>query len=237
MLKIMILEDEKAQTDRLLQFLSNYHDEHEEFEYIAEAYSRGIAFLDAYKCDADLIFLDIRIPDLAGMDVAKKIREVDQNVMIIFVTNLTQYAIEGYSVEAFDYILKPIQYASFSAKLDRALRMLSYREPEISLTFREKEGGKRIPAGTITYVEVCAHDLLFHTGNGAIKQWGTLSKYEALLKSAHFARCHTSYLVILKFVRSIRKDSVDVAGVLLPISRPRRKEFLTAFAQYKGGAV
>ena len=78
MLKIMILEDEKAQTDRLLQFLSNYHDEHEEFEYIAEAYSRGIAFLDAYKCDADLIFLDIRIPDLAGMDVAKKIREVDQ---------------------------------------------------------------------------------------------------------------------------------------------------------------
>ena len=67
MLKIMILEDEKAQTDRLLQFLSNYHDEHEEFEYIAEAYSRGIAFLDAYKCDADLIFLDIRIPDLAGV--------------------------------------------------------------------------------------------------------------------------------------------------------------------------
>ena len=237
MLKIMILDYEMAKTYWLLQFLSIYHYYHEVFEYISEAYSRGIAFLDAYKCDADLIFLDIRIPDLAGMDVAKKIREVDQNVMIIFVTNLTQYAIEGYSVEAFDYILKPIQYASFSAKLDRALRMLSYREPEISLTFREKEGGKRIPAGTITYVEVCAHDLLFHTGNGAIKQWGTLSKYEALLKSAHFARCHTSYLVNLKFVRSIRKDSVDVAGVLLPISRPRRKEFLTAFAQYKGGAV
>lgn len=142
MLKIMILEDEKAQTDRLLQFLSNYHDEHEEFEYIAEAYSRGIAFLDAYKCDADLIFLDIRIPDLAGMDVAKKIREVDQNVMIIFVTNLTQYAIEGYSVEAFDYILKPIQYASFSAKLDRALRMLSYREPEIFSDLPGKRGRK-----------------------------------------------------------------------------------------------
>lgn len=237
MLKIMILEDEKAQSDKLMQYLSNYRNEHSEFAYVAEIYDRGIPFLEAYKCDADLIFLDIRVPDLPGMDVAKRIRQVDQDVMIVFVTNLTQYAIEGYSVEAFDYILKPIQYASFSAKLDRALRMLSYREPEISLTFREKEGGKRIPAGTITYVEVCAHDLLFHTGNGAIKQWGTLSKYEALLKSAHFARCHTSYLVNLKFVRSIRKDSVDVAGVLLPISRPRRKEFLTAFAQYKGGAV
>ena len=183
------------------------------------------------------MFALLRVPDLPGMEVAKRIRQADQNVMIIFVTNLTQYAIEGYSVEAFDYILKPIQYASFSAKLGRALRMLSYREPEISLTFREKEGGKRVPAGTITYVEVCVHDLLFHTGDGAIKQWGTLSKYEALLKSAHFARCHTSYLVNLKFVRSIKKDAVDVAGVLLPISRPRRKEFLAAFAQYKGGAV
>ena len=237
MLKIMILEDEKAQSDRLMQYLSNYRDEHSEFEYIAEIYDRGIAFLDAYKCDADLIFLDIRVPDLPGMEVAKRIRQADQNVMIIFVTKLTQYAIEGYSVEAFDYILKPIQYASFSAKLGRALRMLSYREPEISLTFREKEGRKRVPAGTITYVEVCVHDLLFHTGDGVIKQWGTLSKYEALLKSAHFARCHTSYLVNLKFVRSIKKDAVDVAGVLLPISRPRRKEFLAAFAQYKGGAV
>lgn len=176
MLKIMILEDEKAQSDRLMQYLSNYRDEHSEFEYIAEIYDRGIAFLDAYKCDADLIFLDIRVPDLPGMEVAKRIRQADQNVMIIFVTNLTQYAIEGYSVEAFDYILKPIQYASFSAKLGRALRMLSYREPEISLTFREKEGGKRVPAGTITYVEVCVHDLLFHTGDGVIKQWGNSLK-------------------------------------------------------------
>lgn len=235
MLKIMILEDEKAESDRLMQYLSNYRDEHTGFEYIVSTYDRGISFLDAYKCDADLIFLDIRLPDLLGMEVAKRVRQADQNVMIVFVTNLTQYAIEGYSVEAFDYIVKPIQYSSFSAKLDRALRMLSYREPEISLTFREKEGGKRVSAGIITYVEVCAHDLLFHTGEGAIKQWGTLSKYEALLKSAHFARCHTSYLVNLKFVRSIKKDSVDVAGVLLPISRPRRKEFLAAFVQYKGG--
>lgn len=235
MLKIMILEDEKAQSDRLMQYLSAYRDEHTEFEYVVETYERGIPFLEAYKYDADLIFLDIRVPDLPGMEVAKRIRQADQNVMIVFVTSLTQYAIEGYSVEAFDYILKPIQYASFSAKLDRALRMLSYREPEISLILREKEGGKRVSAGAITYVEVCVHDLLFHTGDGAVKQWGTLSKYEALLKSAHFARCHTSYLVNLKFVRSIKKDSVDVAGTLLPISRPRRKEFLAAFAQYKGG--
>lgn len=233
MLKIMILEDNQVQADRLMQYLATYHEEHSSFEYVAEHYDRGLAFLNSYKCDADLVFLDIRLPDLLGMEVAKRIRAVDQNVMIVFVTSLTQYAIDGYHVEAFDYILKPIQYASFSAKLSRALRTLSRRESEVTLTFREKDGGQRVSTDAITYVEVSAHDLLFHTGSRIIKQWGTLSKYEEMLKDAHFVRCHTSYLVNLKFVRSIGKDTADVAGVTLPISRPRRKDFLNAFILYR----
>lgn len=233
MLKIMILEDDRAQADKLLRYLASYREECNSFEYIAETYEQGIPFLGAYSCDADIVFLDIRLPDIPGMEVARRIRAVDQNVMTIFVTHLTQYAIEGYSVEAFDYILKPLQYASFAAKLNRVLRALSYQEPELSLTFKGKDGGKRVSVSAITYVEVCVHNLLFHTGDEVIKQWGTLSKYEALLKGVHFVRCHTSYLVNLKFVRSIKKDSVDVAGVTLPIARPRRKEFLSAFTQYK----
>ncbi len=70
MLKIMILEDEKAQSDQLMQYLSNYRDEHTEFEYVAETYDRGIPFLEAYKCDADLIFLDIRVCALTVREVA-----------------------------------------------------------------------------------------------------------------------------------------------------------------------
>lgn len=237
MLKIVILEDEKPQLDRLTGFLARYQTEHPEFAYTLEAYDRGLLLLDAYQRDADLIFLDIRVPDVLGMDVARHIRKMDDNVMIVFVTSLTQYAVDGYSVGAFDYILKPVHYAPFSAKLERALRVLSRREPELMLDLRTKEGGRRIPADSVIYIEVSAHDLLFHTSGEAIKLWGTLSKYEELLQQAHFARPSGSYLVNLKYVRGIKKDEVLVDGGAIPLSRSKRKEFLSALAQYKGGSV
>ena len=236
MLKIIVLEDEKAQLDILKKFLARYSKENTAFEYSLTAYDRGVLLLTDYVRDADLIFLDIRVPDMLGIDVAKKIRKIDDKVMIIFVTSLTQYAIDGYSVNAFDYILKPLQYPSFSAKLTRALNMLSYMEPSMMLDLRTKEGGRRISADSVTYIESSAHDIFFHSGDEVIKQWGTLSKYEEMLKDAHFARCNTSFLVNLKYVQGVRKDEVDVAGNMLPISRSRRKDFLTALARYKGGS-
>lgn len=237
MLKIVVLEDEKPHLEQMTSFFAKYRTEHPEFEYTIDFYDRGILFLEAYKRDADLVFLDIRVPDVLGMEVARHLRKVDENVMIIFVTSLTQYAIDGYSVGAFDYILKPIHYASFSAKLERALRMLSYREPELMLDLRTKDSARRIPVNSIIYIEISAHDLLFHTGNEVYKQWGTLSKYEQLLRQAHFARPSTSFLVNLKYVRGVKRDEVLVGDQTLPISRTKRKDFLAALAQYKGGSA
>lgn len=237
MLKIVILEDEKPQLDRLTGFLSRYQGEHPEFAYTLETYDRGILLLEAYRRDADLIFLDIRVPDMLGMDVAKHIRKADDKVMIVFVTSLTQYAVDGYSVGAFDYILKPVHYASFSAKLERALRVLGHRDAQLMLDLRTKESARRIPADSVIYIEVSAHDLLFHTSGETIKLWGTLSKYEELLRQAHFARPSTSFLVNLKYVRGIKKDEVQLTAGAVPLSRAKRKEFLTALAQYKGGSV
>lgn len=237
MFKIVVLEDEQPQLDRLTGFLARYQEEHPEFTYTLETYDRGILLLEGYQRDADLIFLDIRVPDMLGMDVARRLREVDDEVMIVFVTSLTQYAVDGYSVGAFDYILKPIHYASFSAKLERALRVLGHRDPQIMLDLRTKESAHRVPADNVIYIEVSAHDLLFHTSRGTIKLWGTLSKYEELLRQAHFARPSTSFLVNLKYVRGVKKDEILLSDVPIPLSRAKRKEFLAALAQYKGGSV
>lgn len=195
MLKICVLEDEAAQMERMKAYLQKFQSEHADFEYVLDAYKNAFDLLEHYKRDVDLLFLDIRVPDMSGMEVAHRIREADQNVMIIFVTNLTQYAIEGYSVNAFDYILKPLAYNSFSSKLERALRMLSYRSSDITLDLRTRDGGRRVSADSITYIEISNHDIIVHVGAEQIRQWGTLS-----------------------------------------ISRPRRKEFLNALAQYKGGS-
>lgn len=237
MLKIIILEDEKAQLDQLTGYLERYQAEHPEFAFILETYDRGIALLDSYQRDADLILLDIRVPDMPGMEVARHIRRVDGNVMIVFVTSLTQYALDGYSVQAFDYILKPIHYASFSAKLERMLRMLSRRDSQLMLDLRTKESAWRISADSVTYIEVSAHNLVFHTSGEAIKLWGTLSKYEKLLREAHFARPSTSFLVNLKYVRQVKKDEIILNGRSIPLSRSKRAEFLAALAQYRGGSA
>ena len=237
MIKILVLEDEKSQQERLSQFLARYAQANPDFQYIMTLYDRGIQFLTDYRRDADLIFLDIRVPDMLGFDVAKKLRKTDENVMIVFITSLTQYAIEGYSVGAFDYILKPLRYASFAAKMDRIRRSLSHRENRVMLDLRTKEGGQRVSADSITYIESEAHDISVHTDGQVIRVWGTLSKFEEELKTADFVRCNTSYLVNLKYVQTVRKDEVVVGGAALPISRSRRKAFLEALARYKGGSL
>lgn len=235
-MKICILEDEKAQTARMTEYLDRYRREHADFNYEVESYCRAFDLLEDYRGDADLLFLDIRLPDQLGIETARRIREKDPRVMILFVTNLAQYAIEGYSVQAFDYILKPVNYFSFSAKLERALRALSARTDGPVLDVKTREGVlRRIPAGSLLYIEVQAHDVFLHTGTEVLKQWGTLSQYEKKLAGAHFARCSTSCLVNLKYVRAVQKDQVLVGQDSLTITRTRRKEFLQALAQYKGG--
>lgn len=235
MYKIGLLEDEQEQAERLLGFLEQYHQAHPEFACTVQRYDRAMDLLDHYDRDCDLLFLDIRLPDMTGMEAAHRIRETDRRVMIIFVTSLTQYAIEGYSVQAFDYIVKPVSYEPFSAKLERALRVLSYRQTGVVLDIKTREGGLRLTSDMIHYLEVFDHDLLIHTDDGVIKQWGSLSKYEKQLTGAHFARCNSCYLVNLKYVRGVYGDEVVVGEDHLAVSKSRRKEFLQALAQYKGG--
>ncbi len=237
MFKILALEDEKPQQELLAQFLTRYRQQNPAFQYTLTLYDRGIQLLTDYHRDADLIFLDIRMPDMLGIDVAKELRKSDDNAMLVFITSLTQYAIDGYSVDAFDYILKPLHYASFAAKMDRILRGLSQRENDITLDLRSKEGGQRIGVGSVLYIESDAHDISIHTDRQVIRVWGTLGKFEEELRAANFVRCNTSFLVNLKYVQTVRKDEVVVGGDALPISRSRRKEFLEALARYKGGSL
>ena len=180
--------------------------------------------------------MDIQIPDMLGMEAAKQIREMDHQVMIIFITMLTQYAIEGYSVGAFDYVLKPLRYEEFSTKMDRVRRMLAHQNTSMVLEVRTKEEIRRISADDITFIEVSNHDILIHTDSEIIRQWGNLKSYEDKLASVHFVRCSASFLVNLKYVRAVNGNTVIVHGHELPISSSKRKEFLVALAQYKGGS-
>ncbi len=236
MIKIGILEDEAGPMRQIKDCLMRYQKEHPDFQYALECYDRALMLLEQYQPDFDLLFLDIQVPDMLGMEAAHRIREMDEHVMIVFVTNLTQYAIEGYSVNAFDYVLKPLVYGSFAAKMDRALRIISYNKPGKTLVLRTREGIQRITSDTVMYIEISNHDLLFHLGKETLRQWGSLSKLEKELEGEHFFRCNSCYLVNLKYVRTVRDGQVQVGQDWLTISKPRRHAFLNALAQYKGGS-
>lgn len=236
MIKIAILEDQPDEAKRLLDMLRRYGEDHKDFTYTVKHYDRSIQLLEEYESDVDLLLLDIQMPDMLGIDVAKRIRELDNMVMIVFITTMIQYAVEGYSVNAFDYVIKPVRYDGFESKLDRINRMLSHRRSVERIEVRTKEQIRRIPADDILYLEVVNHDILIHTVNDVYRQWGSLKTYEDQLKGSNFVRCNAPYLVNLRYVEGIGVDSVTVRQEELPISRAKRKDFLAAYAQYKGGS-
>lgn len=237
MVRFVILEDNASERTRLENYLHLFEQEHGIEPFYIRSYERAIPLVEEYRCDADVLLLDIQVSDMLGMEAARRIRQVDTDVIIIFVTNLVQYAIEGYSVQAIDYILKPVAYQAFSAKLERVLRVLSHREDAPSLVLRTRGGQMRLSPSRLVYIEVLNHDLHFHTADGTVhNQWGSLSKIEQQLDGRYFVRCHSSYLVNLKYVQGVQGDRVLVEGEEIPLSKTKRKEFLRALAQYRGGS-
>lgn len=191
-------------------------------------------FLDGYDRSFDLICMDIDMSGTDGMSAAQRLRQMDADVPLVFVTNMAQMAIHGYAVHALDFILKPINYYSFSIKMRGILALIGNRRRK-SLVFPTTDGFLRISSDNLYYVEVRGHHLSFHTTQGVIRQRDSLRNWEAKLEGLPFERCNNSYLVNLKQVTAVAKDSVQVGCDWLPISRTKKKPFMNALTEYMGG--
>ena len=154
--------------------------------------------------------------------------------ILFFVTNMPQYAPDGYEVDAIDYCIKPINYSSLSVKLDKALRVLS-RRAGAPVRVKARDGVRVISSSDILYIEVKGHDLMFHTAQGVIDSYGGLSEREEELRDREFARCSASVLVNLRYVTGLYGDEIAVGEERIKIGRSKKKEFLTRLNQYLGG--
>ena len=230
MIRVAIIEDEAQQQRVLKDYLSRFEAETGNICQVT-CFSSGIDFLENYHSDQDLLLLDIEMPVMDGLAVARDIRKMDDSVLIIFVTNMAQYAIHGYEVDALDYMVKPVDYYPFAVRINRAARMV--RENMGSSLLLPFEGEKRrIPVKDILYVEVQSHTLVFYTYHGKSVMTGTMKEVERQLARYHFARCNSCYLVNLRHVTGVRQEEVVVEGSLLKISRSRRKEFMDCLAEF-----
>lgn len=232
-MRIAVVEDEKTYRNTLLSYLKQFQEETGIAVEIKE-FENGNQIVWDYHSNYDAVFMDIEMPGMDGMEAARCIRKVDEQVVIVFITNVARYAVQGYEVGALDFIVKPVTYTSFKMKMQKIVRQTK-RNRETSITLIKNDEMYKVPSSSVYYVEVCNHQLIYHTDQGEIAVWKSLKSVEKGLESMHFAKCNSCYLVNLLHVQAVKKDSVFVEGDELKISRGRKADFMKAVADYMGG--
>lgn len=233
MYRVAIVEDEEEFREQLQLYLKQYETENQ-VSFQISLFEDGADIIENYKKEYDLILLDIEMPKMNGMSAAEKIREQDEQVVLMFITNMAQYAIHGYSVGALDFIMKPITYYTFAMKMTRALKRIPKKE-QAPIVLSLADGVRTVEAKQVYYVEVQNRMLHYHTDEGEIVVRGTLQSAEELLKDFSFAKCNHWYLVNLVHVKEVNKNIAVVGPHEVEISRRNRTGFLKALTEYMGG--
>ena len=236
MIKIAIVEDDVVCFNELKAFFARYSVE-TNCSISVDWFDTADAFLTTYKNGVyQMVVMDIEMPGTDGMEAAKVLRRKDDDILIFFVTNLSQYAVESYEVQAFNFMVKPIVYNNFYMKMNRAIQRMkneAYTKITVSVKENDKFVDKIIPISDIRYVEVYNHVITYHTTKGNfIARGESMKTIAANLESCGFSMCDQSYLINLKYITAVDKDEVYIGDDVIKISRRRRSEFLSAVAQY-----
>ena len=230
MKRIAIIDDDEKIRNLLREYLSRYEESHNE-QFQIKTFSFPELFLTDYKPEYDIVFMDIDMPGMDGLKASRRLRELDERVVLIFVTNLAQYAIKGYEVAATDFVVKPVKYEMFETKLTRAFRFIP-DDNRPSLLLRTENGIVSIEMEDVQFVEVQGHNVYYHTMKDTYKIRGTLKESASELDESTFFMCDKCYIVNLGYVESVNGNTVIVAGKAINVSRPKKKMFMDALAQY-----
>ena len=236
MIRIALVEDEEKFVEQLMGYFADYQNRNQE-ELKITVYSDGDAVTEKYKPVFDIIFMDIGMKFMDGMSAAKEIRRQDAGVIIIFITNMVQYAMQGYEVNALDYMLKPVSYDRFSQSMEKAVfRVKKHNNLHSYITVSLKGGDiVRLDVGDVYYIESHGHNIVYHTAYGDYLSIGSMKALEQALEEFSFVRGNSSYLINLQHVEGMREKSAVVKGKLVPLSRAKRSFFLQEFTKYWGG--
>lgn len=229
-MRIAIVEDLKVHAVRLEEHLRRYQEE-EGVSFEVYTFSDGLKFLDNIKMGFNIVFMDINMPYIDGMETAKRLREFDRYTCLIFITELSQYAINGYEVDAFDFVVKPVQYDMFRPKLTKAIAEVNKNDLG-KLCIRNKDVIRMVKVADIYYLESVQHKIIYHLVDEDIEVWDSLDNIESRLPEGRFARCGTSYLVNLRYVLMVKGNEVILPNATLPISRLRKKEFINSLTRF-----
>ena len=235
MINIAVVDGELEACNTLKSSLDLFKNKINE-EFNIEIFNDPQIFLMHFDSQYNLIFLDIEMDKINGIECGKAIRKIDKSVIIIFVSNAAKYAIQGYEVEALDYIVKPINNEVFFLKMERALKRIAKRK-DANIVIKTKDGVQNLQISHIKYLEVEGHYCIYHTYFGEFKIYQTLSNELKKLPSSQFAKCNRNCVVNLRYVECVKDDAVIIDKEKLYISRPQKKKFLECLYKYIEGNI
>ncbi len=231
MIKFAICDDEPHMLRELTAHLMDHLRDNQTETYSIDHFSSGRALLESGG-GFDLIFLDIQMKHPNGMETARILRERGDRSLLIFVTVLKECVFDAFEVEAYDYLLKPIDREHFRRTLDRACKRLMQRGAN-DLVIQRGTACEVVPLADIVYCEVLGRKLYIHKADGTVVDY--YNRLEDLERQvdARFFKCHRSYLVNLDYVRGRQAGQVLLAqGEVIPASRLRERELTQALLRH-----
>ena len=234
MLLISVVDDNPRDADHLKSCVEEYC-RAEGHAALVQTYRDGVDFIRATD-HYDIVFLDIQMGKLDGLETARFIRKINTDTILIFVTNMAQFAIKGYEVDALDFILKPVSMASIVYVLDKAMKRLDGSARAL-FSLKTSEGTISLSANDITYVEVFDHNLVYHTTRGDYTVRGRLSDVSEKLSPDRFVMCNRSFIVNLRHVSNVTSDYLLIGDTRISVSKSHRKELMKRFSSFLGDSL
>ena len=235
MIHIAVVDDEKSYISQIQQYLEQFERESGETIKVS-VFSDGDSIVHKYNSEYDIILMDVEMKFMDGMSAAEEIRKKDSEVVIIFITNMPQYAIRGYAVDALDYILKPVSYFAFSQCLQKAIVRRNNRAAKF-VVINLKKGTARINIENIIYIETAGRRTVYHTVEGDYESYVSLNEAEEQLKQYHFFRISKWCLVNIALIDNYQDGYISLGKTKLAVSRSKRKELLDKLITYWGEVI
>ncbi|MDR1092636.1 MAG: LytTR family DNA-binding domain-containing protein [Clostridiales bacterium] len=231
--RIAVVEDDDAEAKTISDYISRFQKESRDVFKVARFWD-GDEITSDYRPDYDIIFLDIRMKGIDGITAARYIRRMDNDVALIFITHMAQYAIKGYSVGALDFLPKPVSYFSFSQQLKRSIEHIKRCKDNMYILLPTENGVVKMDVARVLFIESFKHKMTVHTKDGEYHLISTMKDLESRLAGRGFFRSDNSFLVNLAHVKAVEGSLVILDSAGLNVSRSRKTSFLQALAAYVG---